>query len=312
MWQLPEYERQHLIATMNEAALYDPRHYGVQAQWLENERARNAARPYVQSIHDRGTTGRMQQLPGEVHALNEELQEVYREVRENPDIWTTQEMSALASRYADQMAPALRGELADIDATAARLGLSPAAVESMRTLARTGASQSQAAHEQALFIANALESDKRKQWATDMAGQIGGYLSGLEGTLQSSADAAANAADLLMASFEGTPENYMLLGDLAYESDMADTLMEAGAYDDAAAYLASLADTGAGLWGGKIQQRAAEAARKSSFFSSLGGPIGAGLSLALTPLFPGAPLWATIGDTMLGYGIGQYVGNQIE
>lgn len=301
-----------VASTIDELGQTDARAGAYNAQLQENARAREAARPYLQSIHDRGTTGRMQQLPGEVNALNKELQEVYREVRENPDIWTTQEMSALASRYADQMAPALRGELADIDATAARLGLSPAAVESMRTIARTGASQNQAAYEQAMFIANALESDKRKQWATDMAGQIGGYLSGLEGTLQSSADAAANAADLLMATFEGTPENYLLLGDLAYESDTADTLMEAGAYDAAAEYLMSLADMGSGLWRGKMQKQAAAAASKPGSFSSLGGPIGAGLSLALTPLFPGAPLWATIGDAMIGYGVGQYVGNQIE
>jgi len=281
MWQLPEDQRQHLISTMNEAALYDPRQYAVATQWSENERARNAARPYIQSIHDRGTTGRMQQLPGEVNALNEELQEVYREVRENPDIWTTQEMSALASRYADQMAPALQGEMANIDATAARLGLSPAAVESMRTIARTGASQNQAAYEQAMFIANALESDKRKQWATDMAGQIGGYLSGLEGTLQGSADAAANAADLLMASFEGTPENMMLPYELVYETNNADTLMEAGAYDEAASYLASLADTGAGLWGGKIQQQAAAAEQPGMFESLLGPAVGAGGALAV-------------------------------
>lgn len=69
----------------------------------------------------------------------------------------------------------------------------------------------------------------------------------------------------------------------------------------------------ANIWGldwGKKQQQAAAASKPG--LRSLGGPIGAGLSLALTPLFPGAPLWATIGDTMLGYGIGQYVGNQIE
>ena len=270
-----------VVNTIYELGQTDARAGAYNAQLQENARARDAARPYVQSIYDRGTTGRMQQLPGEVNALNEELQEVYREVRENPDIWTTQEMSALASRYADQMAPALQGEMADIDATAARLGLSPAAVESMRTIARTGASQSQAAHEQALFIANALESDKRKQWATDMAGQIGGYLYDLEGTLQGSADAAANAADLLMASFEGTPENYMLLGDLAYESDMADTLMEAGAYDDAAAYLASVADMGAGLWDGKIQQQAAAGAQPDMFESLLGPAVGAGGTLAV-------------------------------
>jgi len=273
MWQLPEDQRQHLISTMNEAALYDPRQFGVAAQYSENERARNAARPYIQSIHDRGTTGRMQQLPGEVNALNEDVQGYYRDVRENPDIWTTEEMSAMASRYADQMAPALQGEMANIDATGARLGISPAAVEAMRTIARTGATQGQNAYRQNLTIQNAIASAGRADQANTLMGQIGGQLYGLEGTLQGSADAAANAADLLMASFEGTPENMMLPYELVYETNNADTLMKAGAYDDAAAYLASLADTGAGLWGGKIQQRAAQdAAAGGGLFESLLGP----------------------------------------
>jgi len=270
-----------VASTINELGQTDARAGAYNAQLQENARARGAARPYMESIHERGTNGRMQELAADV-------QDYYTRTRDNPDIWSTGEMAAMASKYADQMAPALQGEMANIDATGARLGMAPAAVEAMRTIARTGASQNQAAHERDLFIANALQSADRADRMNTLLGQVGG-------TLQGSADAAANAADLLMAGWEGTPENYMLLGDLAYQSDMADTMLESNSYADVADSAAANANMFAGIYSGDQQRKAAAGAQPNMFESLLGPAAGAAgtLGVASAPALFGMK-WAVL------------------
>jgi hypothetical protein len=233
-------QQEQARGSFNEAVEYDPRIVG----W-------NFAQPYVENAYNRSTTGRMQELPGEVHSLYEDVNSYFADVRENPDIWTDKEMEAAASKAADQMTGGTLANLADIDSRAARMHLSPAAHEAMRSALIRAGSDQYAAARRGFTEQNRLYSKQRADQAGALQGQIGQSLLGLEGNMQITADDLYNAAQTMMAS------NIMAPYEMMQQTSWLDMMAKAGALADTAQMFGGIGELGGNIWGGQMQSHAA-------------------------------------------------------
>jgi len=262
----------------------------------------------------RGRAGRTEttrdELLGRIQGTEKETGDYFRAVRDNPTIFSSNEIEAMASKYAEGQQGQAGVQQSVLEDKAARLGLSGSALAALQLQGEAGQARDVDQYRRDLVIANARERASRADTAAGTLATLTNALYGTEAGLdtgytglaeqqygrgdaidqwisQTRVDTAnklfgteagivsgyddARTRGLAMRGELEQPENLALIGSILDELSRYNTQAVSGAQAQEGQTAAGLMDTFTGLLEAEQTRRAAAAARPSGFQSFMSG-----------------------------------------
>ena len=121
------------------------------------------------------------ELLGRIRGTEKETGDYFRAVRDNPTIFSTNEIEAMASKYAEGQQGQAGVQQSLLEDKAARLGLSGSALAALQLQGETGQARDVDQNRRDLIIANARERAARADTAATSLGTLTNALYGTEG-----------------------------------------------------------------------------------------------------------------------------------
>ena len=303
----------NLMGVLNELAKYSPMAAGYSGQLVENERAANVKRGlYDELIRDaessgfdkradearaRGTAteGRRDDLTGRVRALTDESTGYFRNIRDNPNIYSDEDITRMAAKFTESELGQQRRDTVMREEGAARLGIPISALEAMNTIAEQASRGRASAYTRDLEITNALQSAQREFDANTMMGELGFKGLGLEGDIDTRFTTVAEdqygRGDLLDEAYLNRvsaakdkraaieqPENLFLIGQILDQVNRFNTAERSGAWAQNSEALTGMYDSMMSMLNAQLDRQAMADMMPSSsdtlLQSTLGGLTG--------------------------------------